>query len=417
MHQIRVELGDDDPQRPLLLADQWAEACVAERTRRSPRREYPGAVASRSDLRNVAIVAHVDHGKTTLVDAMLWQSGAFRANQDVNERVLDSMDLEREKGITILAKNTAFQLRRDEDQHRRHAGSRRLRRRGRARPDDGRRRAPARRRERGAAAADALRAAQGARGEAAGDPRRQQGRPAGRADRGGRERGLRALPRPRRRREPDRVPDRLHECPRGPRRPRAGSARRRPAAALRAPARDDPGAGVRPGAPAAGARHEPRRLPLRRPARARARPARDDPQGPAGRLVPRRRPDRARQGDRALRDGGARPRRGRRGRAGRDRRRRRPARGDDRRDARRPGGPASAARVHRRRAEPLDDDRDQHLAALGPRGRQADRQHAQGAGSTRSSSATSRSASSRPSARTPGRCRAAASSSWPCSSS
>ena len=55
----------------------------------------------------MAIVAHVDHGKTTLVDAMLWQSGAFRANQDVNVRVMDSMDLEREKGITILAKNTA----------------------------------------------------------------------------------------------------------------------------------------------------------------------------------------------------------------------------------------------------------------------------------------------------------------------
>jgi GTP-binding protein len=64
-------------------------------------------VRARQDIRNVAIVAHVDHGKTTLVDAMLWQNGAFRANQDVNERVMDSMDLEREKGITILAKNTA----------------------------------------------------------------------------------------------------------------------------------------------------------------------------------------------------------------------------------------------------------------------------------------------------------------------
>jgi GTP-binding protein len=65
------------------------------------------SMSTRSDIRNVAIVAHVDHGKTTLVDAMLWQSGAFRANQDVGERVLDSTDLEREKGITILAKNTA----------------------------------------------------------------------------------------------------------------------------------------------------------------------------------------------------------------------------------------------------------------------------------------------------------------------
>src|SRR5438477_8038371 len=66
--------------------------------------------ATRSDLRNVAIVAHVDHGKTTLVDALLWQAGSFRANEDVAERVMDSLDLERERGITILAKNTAVQI-------------------------------------------------------------------------------------------------------------------------------------------------------------------------------------------------------------------------------------------------------------------------------------------------------------------
>jgi GTP-binding protein len=67
-------------------------------------------MAAREDLRNIAIVAHVDHGKTTLVDAMLWQSGVFRENQEVVERVMDSNALEREKGITILAKNTAVRF-------------------------------------------------------------------------------------------------------------------------------------------------------------------------------------------------------------------------------------------------------------------------------------------------------------------
>src|SRR5438270_8406659 len=66
---------------------------------------------SNSSIRNIAIIAHVDHGKTTLVDAMLWQSGIFRANESVMERVMDSNDLEREKGITILAKNTAINYR------------------------------------------------------------------------------------------------------------------------------------------------------------------------------------------------------------------------------------------------------------------------------------------------------------------
>ena len=68
--------------------------------------------AVREDLRNIAIIAHVDHGKTTLVDALLWQSGVFRENQAVVERVMDSNDLEREKGITILAKNTAVRYQR-----------------------------------------------------------------------------------------------------------------------------------------------------------------------------------------------------------------------------------------------------------------------------------------------------------------
>src|SRR5947199_8271483 len=65
----------------------------------------------RQNIRNIAIIAHVDHGKTTHVDAMLWQSGLFRQNESVPERIMDSIDLEREKGITIMAKNTAIAYR------------------------------------------------------------------------------------------------------------------------------------------------------------------------------------------------------------------------------------------------------------------------------------------------------------------
>src|SRR5262245_63286670 len=73
-----------------------------------PRPSTPGRVEIANPLRrNVAIIAHVDHGKTTLVDALLHQSGIFRANERVAERAMDNIDLERERGITILAKNTA----------------------------------------------------------------------------------------------------------------------------------------------------------------------------------------------------------------------------------------------------------------------------------------------------------------------
>ena len=73
------------------------------------------------NIRNIAIIAHVDHGKTTLVDAMLRQSGIFRANEALVERVMDSNDLERERGITILAEKYGAFFPRYQDQYRRHA--------------------------------------------------------------------------------------------------------------------------------------------------------------------------------------------------------------------------------------------------------------------------------------------------------
>ena len=164
------------------------------------------ALATRSDLRNVAIVAHVDHGKTTLVDAMLRQTNSFAEHAHLEERAMDSNDLEREKGITILAKNTAISYkgkhataRPGHDQRHRHSRPRRLRRRGRARAFDGRRRRAARGRLRGSVAADPLRAAQGARGEAAGGAAGQQDGPAGCPHRRGRlgEPGPAARPRER----------------------------------------------------------------------------------------------------------------------------------------------------------------------------------------------------------------------------
>lgn len=92
----------------------------------------------REDVRNVAIIAHVDHGKTTLVDELLKQSGVFRNNQEVAERVMDSNDIERERGITILSKNTAVTYK-IQNQHYRYPGPCGLRRRGRTCPENGKR--------------------------------------------------------------------------------------------------------------------------------------------------------------------------------------------------------------------------------------------------------------------------------------
>ena len=234
--------------------------------------------ARRQDLRNVAIIAHVDHGKTTLVDAMLWQSGAFRANQDVDDRVMDSMDLEREKGITILAKNTAVRYGGvklnivDTPGHADFGGEV----------------------ERGLTMVDGvlllvdasegplpqtrfvLRKALEARLPV--DPRRQQGRPAGRPDRRGRRRDLRAVHRPRRRRGSDRVPDRLHErARRGCGLDGGGRRGHRPAAADGPAGRAHPGARARRGDAAAGPRHESRRLAVCGASRDLPRAQRDDP--------------------------------------------------------------------------------------------------------------------------------------------
>ena len=183
------------------------------------------ATRTRDDIRNLAIVAHVDHGKTTLVDALLWQSGAFRAGQEVADRVLDSMDLEREKGITILAKNTAVRHGDvklniiDTPGHADFGGEV----------------------ERGLTMVDGVLllvdASEGPLPQTRFVLRKalearlpvilvvnKIDRPDARIERGGR-RGLRAVPRPRRRRVADRLPDRLHQRQGGTGVARPGQAR------------------------------------------------------------------------------------------------------------------------------------------------------------------------------------------------
>src|SRR5205823_1494061 len=108
----RSHRGQRGPPMRFRILCPAAGAAIPSHRRSPPSRAptvawYDETMQQRESIRNVAIIAHVDHGKTTLVDAMLWQSGLFRQNEAVAERIMDSMDLEREKGITIMAKNTA----------------------------------------------------------------------------------------------------------------------------------------------------------------------------------------------------------------------------------------------------------------------------------------------------------------------
>ena len=110
----------------------------------------------KSNIRNIAIISHVDHGKTTLLNAMLRQTGIFRANQVMVERVMDSMDLEKERGITIMAKNTAIWYNGSKNQYCRYARPCRFRRRSGTGPQHGGRSDPSGRCQRRAAAANTI---------------------------------------------------------------------------------------------------------------------------------------------------------------------------------------------------------------------------------------------------------------------
>ena len=353
----------------------------------------PTGTSVRADLRNVAIVAHVDHGKTTLVDAMLWQSGSFGSHAHVDERAMDSGDLEREKGITILAKNTAIRYTGpaaaeigqpdgitinviDTPGHADFGGEV----------------------ERGLSMVDGVvllvDASEGPLPQTRfvlrkalvaklpvilvvnkiGPPRRPDHRRRARGDRPAARPGLRPArrrPGPRPRRDPRRARrlrrrqgrSRVAEPARG-RRP---AGRARPRAAVQDDPRADPRAHLHRGRAAAGARHQPRRVAVPRPPRAAPRLQRHDPQGPDRRVGPRRRHAAERQDHRAAGDQGARARQHRVRRPRRHRRRRRHREHHHRRDAHRPRRPAPAAAHHGRRPGHLHDHRDQHVPAGRPR--------------------------------------------------
>ena len=221
-------------------------------------------------LRNIAIIAHVDHGKTTLVDQLLQAVGTLDARTVLPERAMDSNDLERERGITILAKNTAIRWRDWRINIVDTPGPRRLRRRGRAGAVHGRLRAAAGRRGRRPDAADALRHPEGVCPRLHADRGHQQDRPRRRPPRLGAGPDLRPVRPPRRHRRAARFPGDLRLGAERLRRHDAGRALRRHDAAVRGHRQARAAAGRGPGGPAAAAGVEPRLRPLRR--RARHRP-------------------------------------------------------------------------------------------------------------------------------------------------
>ena len=373
----------------------------------------------RDDIRNVAIVAHVDHGKTTLVDAMLWQSGAFRVGQDVATRVLDSMDLEREKGITILAKNTSLRYRDvklniiDTPGHADFGGEV----------------------ERGLTMVDGVLLLV----DASEGPLPQTRFVLRKAL----EAKLPVILVINKVDRPDarvaEVVDEVYElfldldadeqqidfpivyC-----NAKAGVAS----------LQYDPGKPIeeqdlaplldllleRIPAPLYDPEHPLQALVTNldaspyvgRLALCRVRHG-NDQKGPADRVVPRRRDDRESAGRGAVRDRRARTRRRGGSGPGRDHRRRRDRRGDDRRDAGRSRGPAAAAGDHGRRTGDVDHDRREHLAAGGERREQAHGPPDRGASAAGARRQRLAARAARPPGRTPTRCRAAASCSWRCS--
>ena len=168
-----------------------------------------------ANIRNLAIIAHIDHGKTTLIDAIFRAARVFRENAHVEERVMDSNDLERERGITIRSKHCTVRVAGLPHQHHRHPRPRRLQRRGRTRAQHGRLGAAAGRRQRGPHAPDPLRAHARAAPGAATHRHRQQGRPAQRRPVGRARRDLRPVRRAGRGQRAARLSRALRLGPRG----------------------------------------------------------------------------------------------------------------------------------------------------------------------------------------------------------